>query len=251
MANFLSRLKKKLLSLLPIIIGGLFLLGLLSIIFWIIEPWLPEKIRTLLDTLSQSDFDTNKQSLKAFFEQYGAASQLVFLLVQLMQVLFAPIPGQLTGALGGFLFGFWQGLLLTMIGLTLGSWIAIYLSRLIGERWVRRFVPEKLLKQFDTLIAEGGVFNFFVIFLLPALPDDAICFMAGLTRLKIWHLVLACLLGRLPGMAVLTFIGSSLESDLMMAKMLFITAMVAAFLLWIYDDVFSRWVEKKINTSRP
>ena len=79
-------------------------------------------------------------------------------------------------------FGLWKGLYLSMFGLAVGSLIAISASRLLGERLVRKFVPQPVLSKFDYLMTEGGITNFFMIFLLPALPDDAICFIAGLTR---------------------------------------------------------------------
>ena len=50
-----------------------------------------------------------------------------------------------------------------------------------------------------------------MIFLLPALPDDAVCFIAGLTRLPLWRLLLVGLAGRLPGMAVLAYVGANLD----------------------------------------
>jgi uncharacterized membrane protein YdjX (TVP38/TMEM64 family) len=140
------------------------------------------------------------------------------------------------GLLGGFVFGFWGGLLLTMLGLTIGSLIAISLSRLIGEKLVRKFVPGTVMEKFDYLITKGGYANFFMIFLLPALPDDAVCFMAGLSRLNVFGLMLACILGRLPGMAVLTFAGASVDYDPSLAKIIFTIAMICALFIWFFQE---------------
>ena len=69
--------------------------------------------------------------------------------VQVLQVLFAPIPGQAVALAGGFVFGFWKGWALTTLGLALGSLLAMLLARLLGERFVRRLVPDGVMKRFD------------------------------------------------------------------------------------------------------
>jgi len=48
---------------------------------------------------------------------------VIFIGLQALQVVVvvAPIPGEVTGILGGYLFGEWLGFLYSTIGLTLGS----------------------------------------------------------------------------------------------------------------------------------
>ena len=50
----------------------------------------------------------------------------------------------ITVGLGGFLFGFWHGLFLTMLGLAIGSFLAIGLSRFLRDYLVQKFVPENI-----------------------------------------------------------------------------------------------------------
>ena len=242
----LQKLKKKFISITPAIIGASILFIIISIILYIIKPFIPVHLQEVLDLLNNSDWKTSKNSLKSFFDGFGASKQYIFIFVQLLQVLFAPIPGQITGLLGGFLFGFWHGLFLTTLGLSLGSFIAMTGARFFGETIVRKFVPRHITAKFDYLITEGGIFNFFMIFLLPALPDDAVCFMAGLTRLSLWKLVFVCVMGRLPGMAVLTFAGSSVSSNenLFLAKSIFIAAIIVAFFVWLFDEEIKEYFYK-------
>ena len=125
------------------------------------------------------------QSVRAWLRAKGAASPWFFVGAQVLQVVFAPIPGQAVALAGGFVFGFWKGWALTTLGLAAGSLIAMLLARALGVQLVRRFVPQGVMKRFDSLIEEGGYTTFFMIFLLPVLPDDAVCFIAGLTKLKL------------------------------------------------------------------
>ncbi|MBF0181010.1 MAG: TVP38/TMEM64 family protein [Magnetococcales bacterium] len=245
MTDLLTRLRRKGLAVLPILAGALLLSLVLSGLFLLFQWWGPEAWNERLRWLADGDFASRKALLKEYFAGFGDRAAWVFLGVQFLQVLIAPIPGQVTGLLGGFLFGFWPGLGLTMAGLLVGSVTVMGLTRLAGNWLVRRMVPSEIMEKFDFLLAKGRVFDFFMIYLLPALPDDAVCFIAGLTRLSLWRLTLACLLGRLPGMAVLTFAGSSLDADLELAQRVFGAAMLVAMVIWLYDDKIEAWVRRR------
>ena len=162
----------------------------------------------------------------------------------MLQVVFAPIPGQAVALAGGFVFGFWKGWALTTLGLAAGSLIAMLLARALGVQLVRRFVPQGVMKRFDSLIEEGGYTTFFMIFLLPVLPDDAVCFIAGLTKLKLLPLSAVCLLGRAPGMAVLSLVGAELSTGLSAGvRLLFAALMIASVPLWLFWEKIEEKLE--------
>lgn len=241
---FKERLVLKLESLTTIIIGSLLIFIVFSALIYLAKFILPESYNQFMALLSIEDFEKSKNAVKDFFDSFGAWEQAFFIFVQILQVFFAPIPGQLTGLLGGFLFGFWQGLFLTTIGLAIGSFLAIGLSRLLRDYVVQKFVPKELLEKFDYLIDKGGLMTFFMIFLLPAFPDDAVCFIAGLTRLSLSKLVLVCVLGRLPGMAVLTFAGTAVDTDLQIAQIILGIAIVISIVIWFFEEEITTYVKK-------
>lgn len=104
-------------------------------------------------------------------------------------------------------------------------------------------LPRKHLERFDELIGGGGLWNFFLIFLLPVFPDDAACFLAGLTRLSIWKLAGVAVIGRLPGMAVLAFIGTEAGKQSMLAYV--VLGMALSVVLWLYSDEAEAWLQRK------
>jgi len=63
--------------------------------------------------------------LKAEPQAWGVWAPLVFIGIQALQVVVAPIPGEVTGFLGGFVFGQWIGLAYSMVGLSLGSFLPL------------------------------------------------------------------------------------------------------------------------------
>lgn len=235
----IDRMKRKLRRLsaaVPVLVGAVVVSGLLALIAWLAGPHLPKGIRDFAQELLREDFETRRYALKAWFESFGAVAAWVFLAVQFLQVVLAPIPGQFTGMLGGFVFGFWRGLLLNVLGNAVGSLAAMLLTRFFGERVMRPFVPERLQEKFDRVIHEGGLANFFMLYLLPGTPKDAICFMAGLTRFPVWKLILVNSLGRLPGLVVLTFTGAAVDADLTTVKLVFGAALLLALLAWLFDE---------------
>ncbi|EIJ43656.1 hypothetical protein BegalDRAFT_2822 [Beggiatoa alba B18LD] len=236
----IQRLKEKLFALITVLLSAGVIILLFLGLAWIAQFILPDRANQFLDLLKSQ----NLEAIRQFFLSFDALSPFVFMGVQILQVFFAPLPGQLFGLLGGLVFGFWDGLLLTMLGLSIGSVLAIGLSRLLRETLVQRFVPPAIFNKFDYLIERGGLFNFFIIFLLPVFPDDAVCFIAGLTRLPLWQLLVVCLAGRLPGMAVLSFVGTSLNTDMTLAYIVFSIAMVISLIIWLFDREIMGYLKK-------
>ncbi|ACL20292.1 putative membrane protein YdjX (TVP38/TMEM64 family) [Desulfitobacterium sp. LBE] len=180
----------------------------------------------------------------------GTWGPLVFMLLQIVQILIAPIPGQVIGVIGGFLFGPLLGLFYTMLGATLGFTLVFLLSRKLGRPFVERFVDKKTMERFDHLTEEKGAWVFFFIFLLPAFPDDLIAFIAGLTTIPIRTLVLISVAGRLPGYAVLTFMGNGLALENLNPVVVTLVALILIFILgWWKREWLRRFVEHRNRTQ--
>ena len=60
----------------------------------------------------------DKHFLKQTLREWGILAPVLFMVLQALQVIISPIPGEATGFLGGYLFGEWLGLLYSTIGLT-------------------------------------------------------------------------------------------------------------------------------------
>ena len=243
-------LRRRFLSLATVIAAAVFLSLILWAVYRGLHPFLPESTRSLLADLGSSNWKEGVRRLREAFDSLGAAGIPAFMGLQCALVFFAPIPGQITGLLGGMLFGFWNGLALTMIGLGVGSFLAIGASRLLGRPFVVRMAGSRVFDKFEYLIDGGGLFGYFLLFLLPALPDDAICFVAGLSRFPIGRLVAVCLLGRLPGMAVLSLVGASVDAGGVAARVVFAVAMICSVLIWLYQDSIETWHRTRTGGGR-
>lgn len=137
---------------------------------------------------------------------YGPAAVIS---LQFAQVLIAPLP-PFTPVASGLLYGVELGILYSMIGGAAGSLTAILLSRKFGRPLVESFLSDEVIEKFDKFTSGHGFLPFVILFVFPGFPDDALCFIAGLTKLDWKKLFVIASLGRLPGIAMLVVTGSSL-----------------------------------------
>src|SRR4030066_1889477 len=89
------------------------------------------------------DFLHNRHELKGFISSFGPYSPIAYILLQVMQVVIAPIPGGAIEFLGGYLFGGRVGFIYSMVGLTIGSLMAFSLARIFEKLAVEKFVSEE------------------------------------------------------------------------------------------------------------
>ena len=167
----------------------------------------------------------SQEKLGEYIARCAPWSHLAYFDIQLVSVVVAPIPSNLTAAAGAYLFGLWPSFLLTWGAVALGSAIVFGLARALGQQCAGQFVSEKLSgKYLDVIRRKRDVF-LALAFLFPFFPDDILCILAGLTDISFkrffllaavfrpWGLLAACMVGSatvsIPwwGMALLGVLG--------------------------------------------
>lgn len=150
--------------------------------------------------------------MRSRIEAMGPAAPVVFVLIQVTQVVFAPVPGQLLTGVGGYLFGSVFGTLYSMLGMTIGSTVVFITSRRYGRPFVVRVLDSETLNRVDRFMTDYGSAGLFIAFLLPMFPDDVLCLMAGLTELRYRRFLLLLLVGRTPTFLASAVVGTSLAN---------------------------------------
>lgn len=184
---------------------------------------------------------TDPERARQVVEDFGVWGPLVFIGMQTVQVLLAPIPGQVSGLVGGFLFGTTWGVVYTMIGAAIGFTLLFLLAKRFGRPLAERLVKPETLDRFDHLAQRGGVLVLFFVFLLPAFPDDVISLVAGMTPIRLRTLILVSLAGRFPGYLVLSATGNGVAFENINLILVLVGATVLIFGLaywnraWLYE----------------
>ena len=179
----------------------------------------------------------NRARLIAWIQSLGPWGFAGFILLQVIQVVAAPIPGEATGVLGGYLYGPGVGVVLSTIGLTLGSFLAFSLSRYFGRPLTEKFVDAKTMERFDYLLHHKGAFLVFLLFLIPGFPKDYLCYILGLGHLTTLEFLTIATTGRLLGTMLLTLGGTFLRNHQYYRFFLLSgAAVVVVFLTIAYRD---------------
>lgn len=178
-------------------------------------------------------FIVDQEAVKAWITSLGIWGPLAFILLQITQTVISPIPGNVVGFVGGLLFGWW-GVLLSTIGSTIGYAIVLILVRRFGRDLVEKLISKDLLDKFDYLATEKGSMIFFLIFLIPALPDDVVMCIAGLTKLPVRQLLFMAAVGRFPSVVVTNQLGNSISNDNIGQAIVLavVSLIVVGFCLW-------------------
>jgi len=191
-------------------------------------------------------FVGDRERTAQFVASFGDGAPVVFMAIQILQVIFAPIPGEATGFIGGYLFGVAEGFIYSSIALAIGSWINFYIGRFIGRRYIRKLIPVKYLERFDMLVSRKGVVLIFILFVFPGFPKDYFCMFLGLSVLPFKLFILMAAIGRMPGTFALSLQGGLLfeENYLLLAPVIAISVVVA-YLGFRYRIPLFRWIEKQ------
>ncbi len=187
----------------------------------------------------------DSEQIKTFITSFGPGAPLVFIIIQVFQVLFAPIPGEVTGFVGGYLFGAAKGFLYSSIGLTAGSLLNFIIGRFIGKQYVRKLIPAAQLNRFDALIKRQGIIVVFLLFVIPGFPKDYLCFFLGLSAIPIKIFIILAAIGRMPGTFILSLQGAFLFDQVyIMFAFIAGLCLVISLFAYRYRQGLYQWVER-------
>ena len=120
--------------------------------------------------------------LISYINNSGGIAEVVFILINFLQVTIVPIPSSITTTAGAILFnGIWKPLYLTVIGLVVGSMFAFFLGRVFGVRFANWLVGAKTIEKYKQMTKGKDKIVLFYMFLFPFFPDDFLCILAGMT----------------------------------------------------------------------
>ena len=193
-------------------------------------------------------FFVSKKKIVHFVNSFGPLSVVIFIGLQIVQVLVAPIPGELNGFIGGYLYGPVLGTLYSTIGLTIGSCLAFLLARWLGMPFVEKIVNPQIIQKYDYFMEHRGIPITFILFLIPGFPKDALSYIIGLSHMRMTTFLILCTTGRLMGTIMLSVSGSYARNNqnAAMLAILGISALIT-LLAYYYHEELLNLVRKKKN----
>jgi uncharacterized membrane protein YdjX (TVP38/TMEM64 family) len=196
-------------------------------------------------------FFRNRDAVREWIRGQGALGPLVFMGLQILQVVVFVITGELTQTMGGFVFGFWGGTALSLTGIAIGSLFNFSVGRILGRPFVLAVLGGERLDRAEKVLAnrkaEAG---YFLLFLVPGIPKDILCYLAGMAEAPLAVFLAASMAARLPGIVGSTLIGMATFSGrlgLAFGLLIAATLVLIAGIVWRkpLEDFLARTLAKK------
>jgi uncharacterized membrane protein YdjX (TVP38/TMEM64 family) len=151
---------------------------------------------------------SHPDELRRLVQGWGAWAPLGIIGFQVLQIVVAPLPGNVVSFATGYALGFWPGILWVMLGVIAGAAVDFMLARLLGRRLLRYLLPPDRLARLDRTVVRRGTFYIFLLLLVPNPVGDLTYYLAGLTALPLPLFLGLVLLGRLPSNIIECALGS-------------------------------------------
>ncbi|MBN1219271.1 MAG: TVP38/TMEM64 family protein [Anaerolineae bacterium] len=181
-----------------------------------------------------SKIGASSETIRTWIEPLGPLAPLAFFVLNIIQILVAPIPGYPVQILGGVLFGLILGSIITVSGMVAGGTLAAWLARRLGRPWLEQRVGAEELEHWSQVAHVNSFWMWWLILLIP-LFGDVPYFIAGLTKIRLSAFALAILISRGPFTVFIVWTGHS-AIDLPLKWLVAVIGVVVIFVLIAFSQ---------------
>jgi len=150
------------------------------------------------------------EELRGMIDSAGPLAGAVYFVLQMLTVIIAPIPSNVTMLAGALVLGFMKALALGVLAVVLGSVLIFLAARKLGQKSVKKLLDRGIMDKYLPIIQEKQEMFLFLTMLFPFFPDDVICILAGLTRMPLSRFALIMILARPWGLAFAALLGGGM-----------------------------------------
>ncbi len=150
------------------------------------------------------------EAARMWLRSQGVYGGVVFIALNALQIVVAPLPGYPMYAAAGYVFGVWVGGFYATVGLALGALMASSLGRAFGRPLVVRMVGEATLRRWEHMVHADSPWLWFLAFLGPT--GDVPFHIAGLSSVPLWQIVALAVLVRGPAVFIAAGVGAGVVS---------------------------------------
>jgi len=190
----------------------------------------------------------NPNILKEVVLSYGSFSIIVFIFMQILQVVIFFIPGELLQVAGGFIFGTFSGGIISLLGITLGSIMVYTISDSYGKPLVEKLILKKEVRFFKKILDVGSKrIVVFMFYLIPGIPKDALSYICGVSNISFKDFVIYSTLGRIPCIFISAYFGEKIYMGDVTSLITIGITMSILFAIGIFrgNDIIKTFFRKK------
>ena len=150
----------------------------------------------------------SRDAIQAWVSRWGKWGPAALIFLNALQIVVAPIPGYLVQVIAGFLFGFPAGGFYALVGMLTGGTVSMLLSRILGRPYVEFMIGKQRLEEWERK-AHADSWILWVILMLGPVGDSPF-FLAGLTRVPVYKILLITTFTRGPFVFLEAAVGAGL-----------------------------------------
>ena len=196
------------------------------------------KILPIVSKLSDENY---RVYFKEKVNAMGFKGVIFVLLLQILQIVVAVIPGQPMEIVSGMLYGPIGGIFVCLVGIFIGTAIVFYLVRKLGTDFMQLFFsPEKIdsIKN-SNIFKNSAKFEFImlIIFVIPMMPKDIFIYLGGISPVRPKRFLAIATLARIPGLFLTVYMGNRISNGnfSMVVVLIAIILIIAAIGYFIYS----------------
>jgi uncharacterized membrane protein YdjX (TVP38/TMEM64 family) len=161
----------------------------------------------------------------------------LFILVVVIEVVIAPIPGGAIGYLGAARFGFLQAWPLLYIGNVIGTSLVFFLARRYGTPIFEENVSDKTRQRYDDILQNHPLL-LWAVYSVPVIPVDVLSVLAGLSRISARRFLSIALSGYIIYTGIVAYVGSSLAQFIGVTEAMSVIGLVFIIVLgwWLWQQ---------------
>lgn len=182
----------------------------------------------------------NGEEARAFMAGLGVWGPLLLIVINIVQIVIAPIPGYAVYIGAGFLFGALWGGIWGSVGLLLGGMVAMAVGRFLGRPIVQRLIGEETLTRWEKVARSDSALVWGVILLSPI--GDAPFLLAGLSSIRFGTILWLTVITRVPAAFAVAAMGAGAVELSWWQMMLIVVVLALPF--WLvsrHQDEVTNW----------
>lgn len=182
----------------------------------------------------------------AFLEHYETESIIVYIVLQIIQVIISVLPGQIFQMAAGYLYGFWAALLFAMTGAIIGTAISFMIAKVLGRDFLHILFGEERISYYVERLNSKRMYTLvFLIYLIPGIPKDMVSYASGISEIRFKPFIILSSIGRIPGMAGSLLMGTMLEDEKFgFAIGIGLVAVIMCILCVVFKDTLIKFLDK-------
>lgn len=205
-----------------------------------------------------NDYESDEEKINGLVKiisDTGAWGMVVYVLIQILQVVILPLPAVVCYVPGSIIWGAPMATLLASIGVIIGSVIAYFIGRIWGKKAVIWIAGKETTEKYSAYFGKRGKGIFVIMQILPFFPDDILCMVAGLTSMNFVFFIIVMCTVRPAIISVYCFLGSGdiipfSGWGIYVWVAIFAVCIAFAVLSFKYQDKFESWLVSKFSRKK-